>query len=123
MTHVLEADYVEQTRPYSQKELAYLRSKMYNDLRLGDVKAHHNKCNHFYCVKKHSRKEKDITEQKNEDAGNCSVCWKYNKTPRHLQNRANSLIVDYMKYFENDPKYLTYDNVDLESCFYRWLML
>ena len=123
MTSILEADYVEPNRPYSQKELSYIRDRLYNDLRLGDVKAHHKNCKHFYIVKKHSRKEKDITEQKNDDIGNCSVCWKINKTPRYLQDRADSLVNDYTKYFSTNPTYLTYDLVDLESCFYKWLML
>jgi hypothetical protein len=118
---VLEADYVEPQRPYSQAELANMRYKMCRQLRLGKTKAHHEKCDHFYLVKENGRKEKDIVEQNTSDCGNCSVCWKLNKTPKYLKNKANDLVDEYCKAFYTEPTYLTYEDVDLEIAFYKWL--
>ena len=67
-------------------------------------------------------KEKEILQNNsNIDIGNCSVSWKLSKTPSNLKNEALHLVNSYMKTFENEPEILTYDNVDLETMFYRWL--
>ncbi len=120
-TSILEQEYIEPERPYSQRELQYNREKMFRTLRIGTVRAHHKKCDHFYCVKEHGRKEKEIKDANSGDVGNCSVCWKFNKTPRNLKTRARSLLNSYgSRYFET-PSYLTYDDVDMENIFYKWL--
>jgi hypothetical protein len=51
------------------------------------------------------------------------VCWKYNKTPRHLKTRARELVNNYCNTFIEDPEseYLTFENTELEIAFYRWL--
>jgi hypothetical protein len=118
---ILEREYNDPIRPYSQNELHYNREKLFGGLRIGKVRANHNKCNHFYFVKENGRKEKEIKENNNEDCGNCSVCWKLNKTPRHLTNKAKNLIDDYCNMFYELPKILSYDTTDLESVFYKWL--
>jgi hypothetical protein len=120
---VLETDYVEPRRPYSQAELSNMRYKLYRHLRLGKTKAHHEKCDHFYFVKENGRKEKDIIEQNTSDCGNCSVCWKINKTPKHLKNKAYDLVNEYCKIYYNEPTYLTYEDVDLENAFYKWMCI
>jgi hypothetical protein len=120
---VLEAEYVEPQRPYSSNELVSMRNKLFRQLRLGKIRAHHQKCNHFYFVKENGRKEKDIFEQNTEDCGNCSVCWKLNKTPKNLRNRASSLINEYCITFQDELPNLTYEVVDLENAFYKWLCL
>ena len=48
---ILESEYVEQTRPYSQHELADIRTSLYKQLRLSKEKAYHSKCKHSYFVK------------------------------------------------------------------------
>jgi hypothetical protein len=121
MTSILEQEYMEPDRPFSQRELQYARTKLFRTLRIGSTRANHNQCRHFYFVKEHGRKEKEIKDAKSEDIGNCSVCWKFNKTPRHLKVIARSLTDDYCKRFFEPQKYLTHDGVDLESTFYKWL--
>ncbi len=123
---VLESDYVEPTRPHSSKELGDMRAKMYKFHRLGETKAYHRQCEHFYRVKENGRKEKEIRERmegKNTgtDAGHCSVCWKINKTPKILRSRAENLVNAYHRNFFREPEKLCYDVVDIESAFYQWL--
>lgn len=120
---VLEMEYNEPTRPYSQKELTNMENRLYKYLRLGKIRAHHSKCDHFYLVKENGRKEKEIIEKDDVNAGHCSVCWKFGKTPKYLKNPARNLIEEYSKeFFESNDK-LTYSNVDLENSFYKWLYL
>ena len=118
---VLEQKYSEPERPYSQKELQYMRNSTYRSMRIGSIRAEHNKCRHFYLVKDNGRKEKQIVEQKNNDTGNCSVCWKISKSPRHLKQNALNLVNVYCKIFFEEPKYLTYQDIDTETAFYKWL--
>ena len=60
---VLESEYIQQTRPYSQNELKYLRENLYRNLRLSDKISRHSKCQHFYYVRENSRKEKEMVEK------------------------------------------------------------
>lgn len=129
--YFLESTYFEPTRPYSQKELAYLRKDMRHKLKLGSHLLLHSKCKHFYYLKNNSRKEKEVVEQnKHVDIGNCSVCWKLSKTPRHLTNTAYNLIDDIslselrneVDNHEEKVK-LSYDLLDLETVYYKWLYL
>jgi hypothetical protein len=121
MTTILETEYVEQTRPYSLNELGYMREQLYKRIKLGKVRSIHEKCGHFYLVKKNGRREKEILEKNDNDTGHCSVCWKFNKTPKHLRTKAKELICAYQEFFFKDPEYLTYNNVDLETTYYKWL--
>ena len=68
-TSILDQEYLEQNRPYSQRELQYNRSKIFKALRVGKTRANHNKCGHFYFVKENGRKEKEIKEAKSEYVG------------------------------------------------------
>tara|TARA_Y100000389_G_scaffold61028_1_gene57148 strand:+ start:4380 stop:4754 length:375 start_codon:yes stop_codon:yes gene_type:complete len=119
-TSILDQEYNEQNRPYSQNELHFKRENLFSRFRIGKVRACH-KCNHFYFVKENGRKEKEILEYKNEDCGNCSVCWKLNKTPRHLKAKAKSLVDAYCDRFYEFPSFLSYDDSDVEIVFYKWL--
>jgi hypothetical protein len=83
--------------------------------------ARHKKCNHFYLVRKNSHKEGSITETKDQDVGNCSCCWKYSKTPTNLKRNARELVDLYHDQFSTDPEYQTYNLVDLENMYYKWL--
>ena len=123
MSVLEKSSFKDQDRPYSQNELKYKRQRLFYSLRLGKIKACHSKCDHFYFVKQNGRKEKDIIENKSNDSGNCSVCWKYNKTPRYLKNKARELINYYNDVFSfNDEyTYFNYEDNELESIFYTWL--
>lgn len=121
---VLEQDYVPPSRPYSAEELDYIRSELVRKCRLGKHEVYHTRCKHHYKVKENSRKEKELLESgKTEDVGNCSTCWRLGRTPRELKDRAYDMCDEYMYRFSSEPKKLTYDHVDLESTFYKWLYL
>ena len=120
-TSILDQEYIEPERPYSQRELQYNRNRVFRTLRVGKNRAHHKRCDHFYFVKDHGRKEKEIKEANAGDVGNCSVCWKFSQTHRNLKTNARNLINEYCREFYDTPKYFTYENVDLETVFYQWL--
>jgi hypothetical protein len=122
---VLESDYPEVHRPYSQEELNDKHNRTFRTMRLGKIRAHHNRCNHFYFVKENGRKEKEITENNDCDSGNCSVCWKLSKTSRHLRSSGKDLIGRYMNDVDDRQKYEIKDYdfqfVEAERRFYTWL--
>lgn len=121
MTSILETNYIEPTRPYSQNELQYNREKLHKKFRLGKVVAEH-KCGHCYKVKEGGLKEKNILEQNNNDQGGCSVCWKYSKLPNELYFRAMDLVTEFNNKFVNaEPIKLTYNTLDIETVYYTWL--
>lgn len=122
MNSVLEKKYQDPERPYSQKELIHIRHNNKRVLRLGKVRAQHAKCGHFYDTKYNGRKEKEIVQNgNNPDTGNCSVCWKFGKTPRHLKTEAKNLIAYFNTHFYEEPSSLTYELVEGETDFYKWL--
>jgi len=118
---ILESEYVEPTRPYSQNEIKYNRERLYRNFRLGKNKAHHQRCDHFYLVRVNGRKEREMIESDCADVGNCSVCWKISKTPNYLKDRALDLVHHYGRCFEDNPETLSYRTLDLEETFYKWL--
>ena len=121
MSSIIDSEYIAATRPYSQMELRSNRDKLYKSLRLGTTRAYHNKCNHFYYVRNHSKKETEILTSKSCDSGNCSVCWKLHKIKRSSQQRAINLVDQYRNNFYDEPKFLSYNNMDLETVYYKWL--
>lgn len=122
---ILNTTYVEQSRPYSQRELKYLHDKLYNELRLGTVYAYHKKCRHFYTTKINGRKEKEIQLKNDPDVGNCSVCWKLIKTDKQEREKARYMVDSYHEMFNYKvcPDKLTYDMIDVENIYYRWLYM
>ena len=121
MTSVLENEYMEPDRPYSQNELKFNRERLRRDLRLSKHRAYHERCQHHYLVRVNGRKEREMIETKSEDVGNCSVCWTLSKTQRNLKGRAEDLVDHYTQTFETPIKILTYELNDVESTFYIWL--
>lgn len=131
MPLALEQSYKEATRPYSQKELHITEDRLYKYLKLGDSVAYHSDCGHFYRVRINSKKETSIKESNGKDCGNCSVCWKLKNTERHLQKLALTVASSfteskingspYNKEVSREEAYLTYDLIDLETLFYKWL--
>ena len=118
---ILDSEYVEPNRPVSQNELSEMRVNLYRTLRLSKVRAEHKKCGHFYFVHKNSKKELEILKTKELDTGNCSVCWKQYSMSKDLKNKAVSLTNTYCHAFFNEPEYMTYRKIDLETVFYKWL--
>jgi hypothetical protein len=118
---ILDQEYLPADRPYSQKELQCDIDRVFNMLRIGKIKVHHTKCDHFYNIKENGRKEKDFNESDSKDVGNCSVCWKFSKTPKHHKTKARNLINTYQKTFRKPPEYLSYENTETQTTFYRWL--
>ena len=122
MASILETEYKKAERPYSQNELKYEHESLHKKLRLSKIRAEHEQCGHYYHVLKNSRKEKEITETGCKDNGNCSVCWKINKTkPKKLSELARNLVYHYCSTFYDENHMLSYNNMDLESTFYSWL--
>jgi len=122
MLSILEQEYSEKpNRPFSQKELKYMRERVFRKLKIGNTRAHHTKCNHFYYVKENGRKEKKIKEHNIVNIGYCSVCWKYEMTPYDIKFMAENLMKEYFNYFLNPPLHLTYEGVILENTFTTWL--
>ena len=120
MTSILDSDYIEQTRPYSQNEFSDMRYRLYNEFRLGKTRASHSKCKHFYLVKKNGKKEKEI-QNNSENIGNCSVCWKIAKTTKDYKSKAHDLVNAYCFDFYEEPECINYALFDIENMFYRWL--
>ena len=60
-------------------------------------------------------------EMNTQDIGKCSVCWRINKTPVHLRDKALNLTNEYYNTFVETPKFLTYRKIDLENAYYKWL--
>jgi hypothetical protein len=121
MSNILESEYTEATRPFSQNELRANHDKLFRSFRIGTVEAHHRRCNHSYFVKNNGRKEKEIKENNNCDVGNCSVCWKIHKTPRQYRDKASCIVDNYMHEKENCKNKLHHFHAELEKVFYTWL--
>jgi hypothetical protein len=121
-TSVLEKKYIKSERPYSHKELVNNRHRMTRNLRIGQILIEHNDCKHFYFARANGRKEKEAKESNGQVVGNCSVCWKLNRTPKRLKNSAKNLSDDYMS--ANPSKFnppASYEYLELETDFYTWL--
>lgn len=121
MTSVLESEYFEPERPYSQSELQDMRGRLFKDLRLSPARAAHKKCGHFYHVKQNGKKLKEMNEKNDNDVGNCSVCWKISQTPDLLKKTARSMCAVYQKEFRTEPDEVTFSMMDTENVFYAWL--
>ena len=121
MTSTLESVYYHPTRPYSQNELNQMRVSLHTNIKLGKKMATHQRCGHIYLTKNNGRKEKEMNQQNSNDVGKCSVCWKINKTPKNLQDKAKNLSQEYSNIFRHNPTYISHSNVDVESSYYNWL--
>lgn len=111
---VLLTDWEEPSRPFSRKEIEFLHGKLFEKLMISEMIVHHPECGHKYRVKKNGVKHKQLLEDP-ENRGNCSVCWKIQKTPRRLKDAAHEFVglaesgrTDYFGYTVN-------------SIFYTWL--
>jgi len=121
MKSVLESNYQEASRPYSQNELKNMSNTIHRNTRLGNIMALHKDCSHLYLTKQNGKKEKEMLKMNTQDVGKCSVCWKINKTPGYLRDKAKNLASDYYNTFIETPKFLSYRKIDLENAYYKWL--
>ena len=119
---VLETEYAPPDRPLSEKELNNMRKKMLKELFIGSVLIDHS-CGHFYHAKSGGKKEREYIDSKGQYRGNCSVCWKLQRTPKRLRQCAETLVEAYIYNNSGDRSQdsLTYSRLDTETCFYTWL--
>lgn len=121
-TSVLMSAWVPPTRPYSQKELHFLRDDVLRSFRLCDSSVFHDECGHSYFIKYNGVKHKALIESEGQNVGNCSVCWKLRQTPRELKYKAMDFVDLYREHF-GDPETTTLDYFTLEvfRIYYTWL--
>jgi hypothetical protein len=123
MSSVLDSVYEQPTRPYAKDELTDMRVDMREKIRLGELRADHSRCEHFYYTRAKSRKEKAIMETGNTDSGACSVCYNLGKTSKQHKRSAMELVDAYWNAFHEEPEEMTHGLLDIENCFYTWLFL
>ena len=123
---ILETQYKEPSRPFSQKELKNRQFYNYKGHNLSNKGVVHSRCNHYYKVKRFGQKFREIEGELARDVGNCSVCWKIRRASNHQQDLANDITISFLESFYpyNDvvaKKRLTFYDVELENVFYTWL--
>ena len=98
----------EPTRPYSAKEVEYLREKLYSSLNLNRENIQRS-CGHIYKAKR------------NYVGTSCSVCYKLRITPRELLNEAHNLLDYFTDVVVRSPSSDSYYHFQIERMFYIWL--
>jgi hypothetical protein len=63
---------------------------------------------------------KSVISNKNKSSS-CLVCKKMKETNKNLLGTAERLIEEYNKNFFKKPEKLSYDLIDIENIYYRWL--
>jgi len=117
---VLERKFDPIERPYSLKELTLLRGRFYRSMRIGSVLIDHPECGHVYFAKANGKKEREALSSNMENLGSCSVCWKLNRTPKNLKQRAKDLVDIFTLMFRR-PERDRYEDLELEQLYYTWL--
>lgn len=108
--YILKQKYNPPTRPYSQLELIQTEKDFKSKLGLLEKFIEFNDCCHFYLVK-----------QGVNNTEKCGVCLKLKQTDKTLKDIANNLVNEYSSSFSKSPEKLSYDLIDLEISFYKWL--
>ena len=126
--YILDSEFCDPERPYSQKELTDMMFNLKKKLKLSNEKLLYTNNNYIYYAKKYGKKEKQVIENKNnniknynENIGGCSVEWKLRKTPKKFLYVANDIIDAYMDFEHNSPEKLSYFNIEIFRMFYSWL--
>ena len=110
MSSILELNYISPARPYSQKELMKMHENLFNSLKIGSNYVYFNdSCCHFYFIKESDKNK------------TCLVCKKIKETKKNLLKTAETLIEEYNKNFLNKPEKLSYDLIDIENVYYKWI--
>jgi len=114
MSSILELKYISPTRPYSQKELIKMHENLFNSLKIGSNYVYFNdSCYHFYFTKE--------SLSKNKTSPTCLVCKKIKETKKNLLETAERLIEEYNKNFLTKPEKLSYNLIDIENIYYKWI--
>jgi hypothetical protein len=128
--YILDCEYSEPMRPFSQKELEEMIANLKETLKLSEHKLRYKQNNYVYYAKKYGKKEKKIIENKengildyNLDIFGCSIEWQLKKTPNKYKDIANDIIEAYMDFEHNPPKKLSYFNIEIFRMFYSWVYL
>ena len=128
--YILQCEYSEPDRPYSQQELEDIIREIKTRLKLSDQKLKYTRNNYVYYAKKYGKKEKQCIENQqngldypNNNIFGCSVEWQLRQTPDEYYNVAQDIIEAYMDYEHNPPEKLSYFNVEIFRMFYSWLYL
>lgn len=133
---VLVTTNIEPERPYSQNELTVMDNLFFKDMGLSKKFVFHTGCGHSYYLKSKGERLKklqaSVSNAENEEermcfenVGNCSVCWKGNRTPRELETSALDFIKLYETYFpdllEAPFTRKSFRGVMIQRVFYIWL--
>ena len=128
--YVLDCEYKDPERPYSQQELVDLIENLKKKLKLSEEKLEYTDRNYTYYAKKYGKKESTVLENKknniddyNINVSGCSVKWQLQQTPYEFKGIAKDIINSYMDFEYNPPSKLTYFNVEVFRMFYSWLYL
>ena len=126
--YILDSEYSEPTRPYSQQELEEMIENVKKKLKLSDVKLEYTRNNYIYYTKKYGKKEKQCLENQkngieypNRNISGCSIEWQLRQTPEEYYHIAEDIIDAYMDYEHNPPEKISYFNVEIFRMFYSWL--
>lgn len=119
-TSILNKKHISTERPYSHKELNFLRKQFFYSLRIGKLLIEHQDCRHSYYARLNGKKEREAIESNMTNIGNCSVCWKLNRTPKSLKKQAKNLIDKYLYLFYSSDLDV-YEKLETEQDFYTWL--
>jgi hypothetical protein len=128
--YILDSEYKEPNRPYSQQELKEMIKNLKKKLKLSDFKLTYTQNNYVYYAKKYGKKEKQCLENKQNNIefpytniSGCSVEWQLRQTPDEYEHIAKDIVESYMDFELNTPKKITYFNIEIFRMFYTWLYL
>lgn len=139
---ILNTQWDEPERPFSQKELEDLGQKLYTYIQLSKFFVKHTECGHVYRIKKNGVRFKELmngeggmsdTESEENDTetdeltkiftdvGNCSVCWKQHNSPRELSSTIDEFVRIYGEEIDKPTHRKSYYLYQVEKIFYTWL--
>lgn len=134
---ILNTTEIDPDRPYSQKELSVIHNLFFQDMGLSNKFVVHTDCGHFYFLKRKGDRLKKLEEKCGdsdandddpkcfENVGNCSVCWKGNRTPNELETAAMDFIQLYENYYPDLLRIAdmrkSFQGLIIQRVFYIWL--
>ena len=110
---ILLSPYIPQKRPYSQKELFKMHIDILNEFKLTEEFT--NIC------EKHIYYKKESVSKNYKYSKSCLACKKLKQMKENEQRQVDTMINEYNEKFSTFPEKLTYDLIDLENVYYKWL--